>query len=287
MALCRNLVGPGVIGQQCELQEGHDGPHMTQSNPASVATRQRWESGAEARATLAEFHEPPQTFGQLRGEAGEDTHQADRVHPSERKRIAAEQAIANVPVAESVLERQAQQVASEGPLAPPPPSTPPPWAQRQERPAGQVIMEEEVAPSDIPPMPDPFEGVEGQPTRATPRDDQDQPLPRIRPGVTSIQDLVRLDLDERERIGIERYGTPLQAFNRRDMTVDAYQELMDLLVYMRGWMEERIAAVDQLVAIREFWITRVPQGDAEGQRAITGLDQVIGWLLPDPPTEGG
>lgn len=54
-----------------------------------------------------------------------------------------------------------------------------------------------------------------------------------------IWDLVREDMDERNKDGIRKYGTPLQAGNGRDALVDAYQEALDLVVYLRQAIEER------------------------------------------------
>jgi hypothetical protein len=68
---------------------------------------------------------------------------------------------------------------------------------------------------------------------------RDQPTPTPRPGVPSVQSLVRADLEERERVGIERYGTPLQPHNGRDALVDAYQEALDLACYLRQAIAER------------------------------------------------
>jgi hypothetical protein len=70
--------------------------------------------------------------------------------------------------------------------------------------------------------------------------DQPPPVPNDRP---AIADLVIADMAERKRIGTERYGTPLQAGNGRDALVDAYQEALDLVVYLRQAIEERDADV--------------------------------------------
>lgn len=67
-------------------------------------------------------------------------------------------------------------------------------------------------------------------------EDQPPPLHNDRP---AIADLVLEDVAERKRIGIERYGTPLQAHNGRDALVDAYQEALDLVMYLRQAIEER------------------------------------------------
>jgi len=68
----------------------------------------------------------------------------------------------------------------------------------------------------------------------------DQPAP-VRNNRTSIQSLVRRDLEEREHVGIQRYGTPLQPHNGRDALIDAYQEALDLACYLRQAIEERAA----------------------------------------------
>lgn len=66
--------------------------------------------------------------------------------------------------------------------------------------------------------------------------DQPMPTPNDR---GSIQALVRQDLVERERVGITRYGTPLQAHNDRDALRDAYEEALDLTCYLRQMIAER------------------------------------------------
>lgn len=62
------------------------------------------------------------------------------------------------------------------------------------------------------------------------------------------------DLMARKRLGIERYGVALQAFNGRDMGRDAYEEALDLAVYLRGELAEdprsRMIADDLKLAIR-------------------------------------
>lgn len=46
------------------------------------------------------------------------------------------------------------------------------------------------------------------------------------------------DMEARDKLGRERYGTPLTTGNGRDHLVDAYQELLDFAVYLRAWLEE-------------------------------------------------
>ena len=54
-----------------------------------------------------------------------------------------------------------------------------------------------------------------------------------------VLDLVFDDMTSRDQVGRKRYGTPLQGFNGRDMLQDAYEEALDLCVYLRGAIYER------------------------------------------------
>lgn len=51
--------------------------------------------------------------------------------------------------------------------------------------------------------------------------------------------LVIKDMEDRRVHGIEKYGLPVQPFNGRDPLVDAYQEALDLCVYLKQAIEER------------------------------------------------
>lgn len=75
----------------------------------------------------------------------------------------------------------------------------------------------------------------------------DQPAP-IATAETPIGELVIADLIDRMAVGTERYGMPLTAHNGRDALVDAYQEAMDLTLYLRQAIEER--------STREAWLAR-------------------------------
>jgi hypothetical protein len=61
----------------------------------------------------------------------------------------------------------------------------------------------------------------------------DQPLPAVNDS-PDIQSMVVADIIQRRQVGIERYGTALQAHNGRDMLRDAYEEALDLAIYLRG-----------------------------------------------------
>jgi hypothetical protein len=61
-----------------------------------------------------------------------------------------------------------------------------------------------------------------------------------------IQDLVIFDvnlkiaedIEERKQFGLKKYGTALQAFNGRNPIVDAYQEVLDGIIYLKQAAEE-------------------------------------------------
>ena len=51
--------------------------------------------------------------------------------------------------------------------------------------------------------------------------------------------MVIADITARREVGIQRYGTALQAGNGRDALRDAYEEALDLASYLRQAIEER------------------------------------------------
>lgn len=48
-----------------------------------------------------------------------------------------------------------------------------------------------------------------------------------------IPEWLRADMKARHELGVARYGTPLTVWNGRDAVVDAYQEALDLVVYVQ------------------------------------------------------
>lgn len=68
-------------------------------------------------------------------------------------------------------------------------------------------------------------------------DTTEQPMPH---GTgREIAPLVIADIESRMKIGEERYGERLKAFNGRNALQDAYEEALDLAIYLRQAMEER------------------------------------------------
>lgn len=54
-------------------------------------------------------------------------------------------------------------------------------------------------------------------------------------------ELVLADMRDRRQMGIDKYGKPLRPDNGRDALVDAYQEVLDLTVYLRQAIEQQRA----------------------------------------------
>ena len=52
-------------------------------------------------------------------------------------------------------------------------------------------------------------------------------------------DLVLQDMEARDKLGQERYGVRLMPHNGRDTLRDAYEEALDLAVYLRNAIYER------------------------------------------------
>jgi hypothetical protein len=58
-------------------------------------------------------------------------------------------------------------------------------------------------------------------------------------GKMDVLPLVMEDLKARDKMGTDKYGTTLQTHNGRDPLLDAYQEALDLVMYLRQTLAER------------------------------------------------
>lgn len=68
---------------------------------------------------------------------------------------------------------------------------------------------------------------------------EDQTKPVVNDKLPFVWDLVKKDFDDRDEVGRIRYNTRLQPHNGRDALVDAYQEALDLVVYLRQALFEK------------------------------------------------
>ena len=65
-----------------------------------------------------------------------------------------------------------------------------------------------------------------------------EPPPKAN-ALPAVWPLVVADMTARDNEGCRKYGTPLQPHNGRDALKDAYQEALDLAVYLRQALYER------------------------------------------------
>lgn len=61
------------------------------------------------------------------------------------------------------------------------------------------------------------------------------------PGREAVLPLVLADLQARADVGRDKYGALLETHNGRDALMDAYQEALDLVMYLRQALAEREA----------------------------------------------
>lgn len=73
--------------------------------------------------------------------------------------------------------------------------------------------------------------------------EQPAPVANDRPAVWPA---VIKDMETRDQLGRQRYGVPLQPNNGRDALRDAYEEALDLAVYLKQAMIERDMALADL-----------------------------------------
>lgn len=57
-----------------------------------------------------------------------------------------------------------------------------------------------------------------------------------------IWQMVLIDMEARRVLGIHKYGTAVYSNNGRDALMDAYEEALDMCVYLRQAIEERNAS---------------------------------------------
>lgn len=104
----------------------------------------------------------------------------------------------------------------------------------------------------------------------------DQPLPIPNGRKPIVDQCIEDVLPPRKEHGIAKYGQALQAFNGRDPVQDAFEESVDLMLYLKQILEEN-AALEQYVLDNEsdVWCHKcdlmVP--------VIFGADRTIAWII--------
>jgi hypothetical protein len=99
-------------------------------------------------------------------------------------------------------------------------------------------------------------------------EEQPRPTPN---GSLSVQEMVLADIQARMQVGLERYGVLLQPNNGRDALRDAYEEAIDLAMYLRQAIAERDARVTRCTDCHR------PAGEL---KPWVEDGQVVAWLGP-------
>lgn len=76
-----------------------------------------------------------------------------------------------------------------------------------------------------------------------------------------VMPLVLADLEARIAKGAKDYGEPLTTHNGRDALWDAYEEALDLCLYLRQAIEERIQSVSAISSPEREKVCTCPSGD--------------------------
>lgn len=98
-------------------------------------------------------------------------------------------------------------------------------------------------------------GDEQDRTHPTAGENPASPIPDQPPPTGSgvpVWPLVIADMQARDAAGTAKYGTPLRTHNGRDALVDAYQEALDLAVYLRQRIEEDAPPLNEEEEMRGF-----------------------------------
>ncbi len=95
---------------------------------------------------------------------------------------------------------------------------------------------------------------------------------------TDIVDLVKDDIEARAVVGEQSYGERLKAFNGRSGLTDAYQEVVDLTVYLRQVLEERKKIKELVDSISGTLYNEIQPYFGTGSRAEEQLTKVFASL---------
>lgn len=120
--------------------------------------------------------------------------------------------------------------------------------------------------------------MSGQEYGQAPRDWHEQPLPSA--GRQSVTRAVRDLLDQRERKGVETYGTTLQTFNGRDAGRDLVEELIDGVQYAmqlrleRGALEVRCTEAETRLTAALRTLAAYERACAEARALCLGFPEL-------------
>lgn len=101
-------------------------------------------------------------------------------------------------------------------------------------------------------------------------------------------DAVREDLDTRKQMGIKKYGVALQPSNGRDSLQDAYEEALDLCVYLKNEILRRDSLSADLAsahAENKSLSDRIQRIEADHKATIAALRRELAGVMDNAPLE--
>lgn len=260
MAACKKPVGKGTVCYPCVVTAEHDGPCMSNESQPSQRARAAWLLAIEEEAAFAASGKVTTTVVVEDGREHRPLPHPDAPSLSDFQGPARTSAT-------GLMEHVEEGISSPAPLTTTDTNAPGQGRTiKGTRP--RTIWAGEPVAVNGPSNPEaPLAGIQPEveycsvcglvdhsaeykhpSVEPTKQREGDQPLPVVTDGVF-VQDLVIEDIEARKETGIQRYGTPLQAFNGRNVDQDLYEELIDATTYLRQKLVERQALNDSVVGL--------------------------------------
>lgn len=104
------------------------------------------------------------------------------------------------------------------------------------------------------------------------------PAPEYEETQPAVWDLVMADFAARDKMGRQKYGTPLQPFNGRNALRDMYEEMQDMIVYARQRLTEEEAIERRRAVAQQMTKTAV----LDGLSSLRLLSESIEGVQDDP-----
>lgn len=270
---CGQMVDGQVASYPCEVEAKHEGPCSAREVPVSVQRRKQWQEqqgkAESPQETLSQFQGQPQTTAQRYTE-NPTPHPAAGTPERPQKPRSFARGTATVQRCPACTKGQH-------------------WrCDVTNMNIGAVDADDfiDVSCSCYDNSPDThnelFHSVGSDASEPTKQRSEDQDLPEPNDHYYA-HDLLVEDIMARQRLGIKRYGVGLQPFNGRDTLQDAYDEVLDLAVYLR-------ALKSAAEADREVLVKRVAEAmgqkvmEVDGQFTFDDLaEAAVDTLLDEAP----
>ena len=258
---CGQYIETQTVAHPCDLPPNHLGPHRSIDIPRSVSARERWE---RSQGDLEQFQGPAQTTAErytlnptpVPGSEPEPDAPSVYIEDSVREVPPSEAESMHRTTSEDFLPRTTAELEAQQPSP-----TNPPHGPTKQREGDQVLPTQndgEAVQQRI------IEKARTLNARGDLRDDQ--------------LAVIEAYMAESIEVGTERYGTPLQTFNGRDVLQDIVEEARDLFVYLAQARQARDEDQEKLV---QLVISEIYQSYQEGEQPTVEslVRQTVNFVL--------